>query len=44
MLLVLTGCSSDEEKQNLNSNSKNSLASKVKIGDYVAYKTDANNT
>lgn len=46
MLIVLTGCGNNNGEQTDANNSKiskNSLASKVKIGDYVDYKTVADN-
>lgn len=43
MLLILTGCGTNQDEQNNTKISKNSLASKVKVGDYVDYKTVANN-
>ena len=46
MLVTLTGCGNNQDGQSDTNNdkiSKNSLASKVKVGDYVDYKTVADN-
>lgn len=46
MLIILTGCGNNQDGQSNTNNdkiSKNSLASKVKVGDYVDYKTVADN-
>lgn len=44
MLLVLTGCGSNNEGDKSENNSKTTLASVVKVGDYVEYNAGTENT